>query len=132
GVPIPRMYRAGSIEELRAHDIEFPVVLKPTCKENYYEKTKKKAHRADTPDQLVQCFSDMTRLIPPSQIVVQEFLDGGPPHLYSYATVFDGERPVVGMTARRPRQHPMDFGHATTFAESVDVPEIAEQAARLL
>jgi predicted ATP-grasp superfamily ATP-dependent carboligase len=74
----------------------------------------------------------MTQLIPASHIVVQEFLAGGPEHLYSYATVFDGERAVVGMAARRSRQHPMDFGHATTYAESIDNPEIAELATRIL
>ena len=36
------------------------------------------------------------------------------------------------MSAKRSRQHPMDFGHATTFAESVDVPEIEELAVRFL
>lgn len=132
GVPIPRMYRADSVDELLAQEIEFPVVLKPSCKENYYEKTNKKAHRANTPGELARCFTEMTELIPASQVVVQVFVAGGPNHLYSYATVFDGGRPMVGMSARRSRQHPMDFGHATTYAESVELPELEALATRLL
>ena len=34
--------------------------------------------------------------------------------------------------ARRARQHPMDFGHASTFAELVDIPEIRNIAERFL
>jgi predicted ATP-grasp superfamily ATP-dependent carboligase len=34
--------------------------------------------------------------------------------------------------ARRPRQHPMDFGHASTFAELVDIPEIQKISEKFL
>jgi len=132
GVPIPRMYSALKLEELLAQDLVFPLVLKPTFKENYYEKTHKKAILIENREQLIAEFNAMIAIIPASQIVVQEMIVGGPQNLYSFATVFDGERSVAGMSARRSRQHPMDFGHATTFAESVHVPEIEELASRFL
>ena len=132
GIPIPRMYTASSLDELLAQDLVFPLVLKPTFKENYYEKTHKKAILVENRDELIAEFNAMIALIPASQIVIQEMLTGGPRNLYSFVTVFDGERAVAGMSARRSRQHPMDFGHATTFAESVKVPEIEELAARFL
>jgi len=99
---------------------------------DYYAKTKRKAVRVDDRDQLIEEYTNMTALIDPSRIVVQEMIGGGPRNLYSYVTFFDGQRSLGGMTARRLRQHPMDFGHATTYAESVDVPEIAELGDRLL
>lgn len=132
GIPIPRMYEADSLEALLAQDLCYPLVLKPTFKENYYEKTHKKAILVEDRAQLVAEFNQMVALIPPSQIVVQEMITGGPRNLYSFVTVFDGERAVAGMSAKRSRQHPMDFGHATTFAESVNVPEIEELAVRFL
>jgi len=132
GIPIPRMYEAESLDALLAQDLCFPLVLKPTFKENYYEKTRKKAILVEDRAQLVAEFSQMIALIPASQIVVQEMITGGPQNLYSFVTVFDGERAVAGMSAKRSRQHPMDFGHATTFAESVHVPEIEELAVRFL
>lgn len=132
GIPIPRMYTASNLDELLAQDLVFPLVLKPTFKENYYEKTHKKAILVENREELIAEFNAMIALIPASQIVIQEMLTGGPRNLYSFVTVFDGERAVAGMSARRSRQHPMDFGHATTFAESVKVPEIEELAARFL
>ena len=97
-----------------------------------YAKTKRKAVRVDDRDQLIEEYTNMAALIDPSRIVVQEIIGGGPRNLYSYVTFFDGQRSLGGMTARRLRQHPMDFGHATTYAESVDIPEIVELGDRLL
>ena len=131
-IPIPRMYEAENLDALLAQDISFPAVLKPSCKEGYYERTKKKGIRVDSRDELVREYQRMNAIIPADRIVVQQFLNGGPGNLYSYATVFDGQQPVVGMAARRARQHPMDFGHATTFAESVDPAEMRELSTRLL
>lgn len=132
GIPIPRMVIASGLDELLAQDLVFPLVLKPTFKENYYEKTHKKAILVENRHELSAEFNAMIALIPASQIVIQEMITGGPRNLYSFVTVFDGERSVAGMSAKRSRQHPMDFGHATTFAESVKVPEIEELAARFL
>jgi predicted ATP-grasp superfamily ATP-dependent carboligase len=36
------------------------------------------------------------------------------------------------MTARRRRQHPPEFGRASTYVETIDLPEIVEPAERLL
>ena len=36
------------------------------------------------------------------------------------------------MTARRHRQHPSDFGRASTFVETVDLPELAEPSIQFL
>jgi predicted ATP-grasp superfamily ATP-dependent carboligase len=132
GIPIPRMYEADGLASLLAQELCFPLVLKPTFKKNYYEKTHKKAIAVQNREQLVTEYSRMTDLIPPTQIVVQEMIPGGPDHLYSYATVFDNDHAVAGMCAKRSRQHPMDFGHATTFAESVHLPEIETLAHQLL
>ena len=131
-ISIPKMYNHTCLDDLLNCSVTYPLVLKPTNKEDYYAKTKRKAVRVDDRDELIEEYTNMTELIDPSRIVVQEMVEGGPRNLYSYVTFFDGEQSLGGMTARRLRQHPMDFGHATTHAESVDVPEIAELGDRLL
>jgi predicted ATP-grasp superfamily ATP-dependent carboligase len=132
GVATPTIYRPGDLEELLAADISYPVVLKPTFKENYYDKTRKKAVLCRSREEFVHQYRAMRSLIPASQIVAQEYIAGGTRNLYSYACVFDGQQIVAGIGARRLRQHPMDFGRATTYAESVNVPELKELATRLL
>jgi predicted ATP-grasp superfamily ATP-dependent carboligase len=131
-IPIPKMYRGEDLDEIMKQKLEFPVVLKPSCKENYYSWTKKKAVKARNQEEMVKEFNKMASIIHPSRIIVQEMIEGGPANLYSYATFFDGEKALAGISGRRLRQHPMDFGHATTYAESVIIPELEELGTKFL
>lgn len=131
-IPVPVEYPSSTLKELLASDVQYPVILKPTFKKNYYSETNDKAIFAPDEPTLIREFKAMNQLIDTSQILVQEFLVGGPRNLYSFATIFDGENVVSGMTGHRLRQHPMDFGHATTFAVSEDNPELEELATRFL
>lgn len=131
-IPIPRMYGGENLEELLSQNLEFPIVLKPAFKENYYPITKKKAIKVENRESLVYEYNKMASLVRPTDIIVQEMIQGGPKNLFSYVGFFDGERFVAGMSARRIRQHPMDFGHATTYAESIKVPALEIMARKLL
>lgn len=130
GIPIPRVYPSSTLEELLASEPLFPLVLKPTFKKNYYDKTNDKAVLVQDRDELIAKFQAMNRLISTKQILAQEFLKGGTRNLFSFAGIFDGEKIVAGVVSHRIRQHPMDFGHATTFAELRDMPLLEEQAIR--
>ncbi len=131
-IPVPRLYRGGSLEKIIEQNVQFPIVLKPSFKENYYPKTKKKAIKVETIEELINEYRKMSSIIEPSQIIVQEMIEGGPKNLFSYVTVFDGEKDILGMSARRRRQHPMDFGHATTYAEPVTIPHLKAMSLKLL
>ena len=132
GVPIPREYRFNSLEDLLAADIDYPIILKPTYKKDYYAITHDKAVLIPDQESLVREFKAMNRLIDTKQMIAQQFIPGGPRNLYSYAAVFDGEKVVSGLSGHRLRQHPMDFGHATTFAVCEDIPELEALATRFL
>jgi predicted ATP-grasp superfamily ATP-dependent carboligase len=130
-IPIPKMY-TNNIEKLLKEELIFPIVLKPTYREKYYPKTKKKAIRVDNKEQLITEYKNMNSIIDSSEIIVQEMIEGGTKNLFSYATFFTGEQSIGGMTAVRTRQHPMDFGQASTYAESVHIPELYEMGNRIL
>ncbi|MFH1148407.1 MAG: hypothetical protein V1736_11975 [Pseudomonadota bacterium] len=132
GIPVPRRYQGKNLGDFLCQDLGFPLVLKPSCKEGFYPKVKRKAIRVDSREGFVREYKIMSSIIGPSAIVVQEMIEGGPKNLYSFATVFDGRNIIAGMAARRWRQHPMDFGHATTYAESVEVPELEILTQKLL
>jgi len=131
-ISIPKIYQHRKLDDLLKQELSFPLVLKPSNKEIYYIKTKKKAVRVNNQAELLKEYKSMNSIIDSYEIVVQEMIEGGPRNLYSYGTFFDGEKCIAGITARRLRQHPMDFGHATTYAESVCIPEIEEMAEKLL
>lgn len=131
-IPIPDTYNPSSIEELGALSIEYPVVLKPAITVHLTSVTKKKAYRADSESELHSTYQMMASIMNPSEILIQELIPGRAENLYSYFGLFHEGEPVAGFSARRPRQHPMEFGRASTLAETVDKPELALMATRLL
>lgn len=132
GIAIPRTVYPRNVDELEELPLEFPVVIKPSIKEPFFSRTKKKAIRADTKQQLVEEFKMALSIIDSSQIMVQDFIPGGPDKLFSVGSLFKGGEFLGKVVAKRTRQHPMDFGHATTYAETVDVPELEEIAKSIL
>ncbi len=132
GVPMPRTCTAASAGELAAVDLRFPVVLKPAITGHLMSVTKKKAYRADDRGEMLAIYEMMAGIMDPSEILIQDLIPGRAEKLYSYAGFFKDGAPVAGLAARRPRQHPMEFGRASTFVEVVHAPELEELAARLL
>ncbi len=132
GIPIPKTYYPKTAEELHALELVFPAVLKPSIRDNFYPKTKVKAFRVDNKRELLDTYHKICDVIHPSEVLVQDFMEGGPSHLYSFCPFFKQGKAVAGMVARRSRQHPMDFGHATTFAEVVNIPELRRMAENFL
>ena len=132
GVPMPETQIPGSLDALVALDIELPVVLKPAITSHLMEATKKKAYRADNREALLATFQMMAGVIDPSEILIQELIPGRAANLYSFFGLFKDGEIVTGFSAKRSRQHPMEFGRASTFVETVCIPELGALATRLL
>ena len=134
GIPIPKTIYPENLDAMNeiSHDIDFPVIIKPAIVDRFYKKTKTKVFKANTKEELIQAYIKASHVINPSEIMVQEIIPGGPDNLYSFCSFFkDGK--VMGMfTGRRSRQRPMDFGSASTFVESVYMPELIELGTHLL
>jgi len=132
GIAIPKTYYPRNLEELEQLNLEFPVILKPSVKEPFYSKTRKKAIRIDDKEELVREFEKALSIIDGSDIMIQELIPGGPSCLFSVGSLYKDGEFLGKVVARRTRQHPRDFGHATTYAETVDIPELEEIAAKIL
>jgi D-aspartate ligase len=131
-IPVPRTFYARSLEEMIGQDLPYPIVLKPSIRDNFYSKVKIKAFLVKDRNQLIETYKRVSAVIEPAEILVQEFLAGGPKNLFSFCPFFKQGRVVAGIMARRSRQHPMNFGHATTFAELVDIPQLRMTAEKFL
>jgi D-aspartate ligase len=132
GIPAPKTYYSTALEELLENDLPYPIVIKPSIRDNFYSKVKIKAFLVRNEDELIRIYRQVSEVIDPSEILVQEFLQGGPKNLYSFCPFFKDGRVIAGIAGRRARQHPMDFGHSTTYAELVDIPEMKAVAERFL
>lgn len=132
GIPIPVTYYPDSLEDLVELSLNYPLVIKPSIRDNFYSKVKIKAFRINNKEELVKIYEYVCSIIEPSEVLVQELIPGGPSHLYSFCPFFKNGEVITSIMARRTRQHPMDFGHASTFAELVDIPEIQKIAEKFL
>lgn len=132
GIPAPRTWYVSGPDEAAALAAEGPFAVKPAIKEHFIYATKVKAWRADTRAELVDRVRQAAELCGPGEIMVQELIPGGGECQYSFCAFFKGGRAVGSMTARRRRQHPPEFGRASTYVETVEEPEVEALALRLL
>jgi D-aspartate ligase len=131
-IPVPETYNPRNVEDLVSLTLGFPVVLKPATGKRFMSATKKKAYRANDRQELIHLYQSMAEIIDPSEILVQELIPGRAENLFSFVGLFKQGVAVAGLSARRPRQHPMEFGRASTYVETVNVPELEALATQLL
>lgn len=124
GVPGPATWYPESVEDLADLDLVFPVILKPSVKHEENAFTVDKAWPASDLEALVRQYDLACRFVPSETIMVQELIPGGGECQFSFAALCRDGVPVASLVARRTRQYPRDFGHSSSFVETVDEPEV--------
>jgi D-aspartate ligase len=132
GIPVPRSWFPLQESDLLDLDLRGPVIIKPAIKENFFYATHAKAWRADTEGELRRLFRKASSIVGAGEIIVQELIPGDGHQQYSYCAFFKEGAAVASMTVRRRRQHPSDFGRASTFVETVDPGLLEEPSVRFL
>ena len=131
-IPVPRTWFPQSEKGLAEIEVDGPVVLKPAIKEHFFYTTHAKAWRANTAAELLAAFRRATEIMPADEIIIQEMIPGGGEQQYAYCAFFREGCPAASMTVRRRRQHPSDFGVASTYVETISLAELAEPSCRFL
>jgi len=131
-IPIPETFYPSCEAEAFAFPLRYPVILKPAMMQPFLKTLGRKVLPAGNRDELARQIRSALRFVPAEEILIQERIPGVPENLYSFCPWFKNGRVLAKITARRYRQHPMDFGQATTFAESVRIPELEHLGSRLL
>jgi predicted ATP-grasp superfamily ATP-dependent carboligase len=70
--------------------------------------------------------------MPADEILIQDLIPGNGSCQYSYCALFKEGKPVATLVTRRLRQHPLEFGRASTYVESVELPELEARSERFL
>ena len=132
-IPTPITKYPVNIDELEELDgFAPPFAIKPAIKEHFTYATRAKAWRANTHAELRTLFQKAADLVGPGEVMVQELIPGGGTQQFSYCAFFRDGEPIGKMVVRRWRQHPLQFGRASTYVESVDVPLLEELSERFL
>lgn len=133
GIDTPGTFYPEGISDLEQLDVKFPVIIKPTVKYPFYSITKKKAILVHDRQALIEEYRKASSVIEDARVMmIQEFIPGGAESLFSVGSLCRDGDLLARVVVRRPRQHPMDFGHATTYAETVNIPQLEEMAGRIL
>jgi D-aspartate ligase len=132
GIPAPRTWYLRNVDELRSVGGNPPWVIKPAIKENFIYATKAKAWRANNRAELYQRFAEAAKLVGPGEVMVQELIPGDGNQQVAYCAFFKDDRAVGSMTVRRRRQHPAEFGRASTFVETIEEPILEKLSQRFL
>ena len=132
GIPTPRTWYPEDLTQLEQIEADMPLAIKPAIKEHFIYATKAKAWRVNTREELVERFKQASALVEPGEAMVQELIPGDGRQQFSYCAFFKEGRAIGSMVAQRRRQHPPEFGRASTFVESIDLPFLETLSERFL
>ena len=131
-IPTPRTWVPADADDLSVVECEPPFVIKPAIKEDFIYATGAKAWRADDEQELRCKLREATAIVGEGNVLVQELIPGDGHFQLAYCALVKAGKPVATMTARRGRQHPPEFGRASTFVETIEDPELEQLSERFL
>ena len=133
-IPVPETYYPLDADDALecVRKIGYPLIIKPAIMHTFYKVFKKKVFKCYNDSEFLSYYDHAINVIPKNEILIQEIIPGDSSNQYSVGVLYDRDHSLVTLTARRKRQHPIDFGNATTFAETVNIPELKEYADRIL
>jgi D-aspartate ligase len=131
-IPIPETWIPEILEDVDKITMPFPLALKPAIKEHFFYATKAKAWRADSKKQLRELLERANSIAGPGEILVQDLIPGDGKHQFGFCAFFKDGRAVGSMVTRRRRQHPHEFGRASTFVETIELPLLESLSERFL
>jgi D-aspartate ligase len=131
-IPIPRTWYPKDLADLREVEAEPPYAIKPAIKESFLYATKAKGWKARTRSELEELFQRAASVVGPGGVMVQEFIPGTGSQQFACCVFFKGGQAIGRMVVRRLRQHPLEFGRASTFVETTDLPLLERLTERLL
>jgi len=132
GISIPDTWVPYAVEDLGQVANRFPLALKPAIKEHFFYATGAKAWRANNRAELLVLYQRGISLAGPREIIIQDLIPGDGSHQFAYCAFFKGGKAQGSMVARRRRQHPYEFGRASTYVETIDLPALENLSERFL
>ncbi len=132
GLNNPVSYIPLSRESSNSHGLTFPFIVKPAIKREYKNHSNKKAIVVASDEELNRVMNETLKEVPIDELLFQEIIPGDGNNQWSYAGLFINGEPVAAYTACRLRQHPPDFGRASTYVESVYNQEVEECSKKIM
>jgi len=134
GIPIPYTLYPESIDEIESIKsyIGYPCIIKPSIMKDFYNIFGSKVLVCDNYDDLIYKYKKALRHFKFQDLMLQQIIPGSSENQYSIG-LFSVKGEIYNyIMVRRKRQHPPDFGNATTYAETVNIPVLLDYANRII
>ncbi len=131
-IPIAQSFFPADEEDLKNITPDFPCIIKPAIMHDFFRQTKKKVLVCHNFDELIKKYTFAKQFIPAEQIIIQNIIPGSSRNQFSACFLFLNGKTYVSLVANRLRQHPIDFGNASTYVETVDLPQLVGYSERIL
>jgi predicted ATP-grasp superfamily ATP-dependent carboligase len=132
GIPTPPTWYVTCVDELEQVTTAPPYAVKPAIKEHFFYATKAKAWRANNRTELRALFLRAQEIIGQGEILIQDLIPGNGCQQFAYCAFFKEGHSIGSMVVRRTRQHPPEFGRASTYVETIELPILEELSERFL
>ena len=130
-IPIPESWFPADSDDVDRITTPFPLALKPAIKEHFIYTTRVKAWRANDK-------AELRELLQRADSYGSGGDDRSGPGSRGWQAsirllrLFQRGKAVGSMVTRRRRQHPYEFGRASTFVETIDLPALESLSKRFL
>jgi predicted ATP-grasp superfamily ATP-dependent carboligase len=128
----PQSYFPRTRDDLPGGSLEYPFIVKPAFKRNFKRYSKAKAIVVNSDHDLRMLLEGPLAAVEIDELIYQEIIPGGGEQQWSYAGFFIEGDPVAAFTACRRRQHPPDFGRASTYVVAEYNAEVEQESRKLL
>jgi predicted ATP-grasp superfamily ATP-dependent carboligase len=132
GVNSPRSYLPSDPEDVPNGTLEYPFIVKPSVKPNFKRRSNAKAIPVESSQALRDLLRGPLAGVATDELIYQEIIPGGGRQQWSYAGLFVHGQPVAAFTACRQRQHPPDFGRASTYVAAEHDAEVERESRKVL
>lgn len=132
GLGVPRVYERALFDDPNLAGLHFPLVLKPSMRLHMNRFTADRGWRVDDRDGFKERYKAACELVGAEYVIAQQMIPGDGENQLSYAGLWNCGEPVVGFTARRLRQYPVEFGSSSTYVATADLPDVSAAAETFL
>ncbi len=132
GISTPRTWYPRDLEDLEQIRADPPFAVKPAIKERFFYATKAKAWRANNRTELKKLFQKAAAQVQPGEVMIQDLIPGDGQQQFAYCAFFKAGEAIGSMVVGRRRQHPPEFGRASTFVETIELALLEELSQRFL
>jgi D-aspartate ligase len=132
GIPTPQTWYPRDVRDLDEICTDPPFAVKPAIKEHFIYATKAKAWRANSRAELKELFLRAAAQVEPGEVMVQDLIPGDGRQQFAYCAFYKDGQALGSMVVGRRRQHPPEFGRASTFVETIDLAPVQELSERFL